>query len=1138
MDFLKRFILLAMLSVVSLFTLGQSYSIYPIPQTQTIKTGTVSLTQTVNVICESGIDSYTQERIKNILNDVGITCEFNNSAASGITNVYLGVNGSNEIADQLVTTRGLSRTVFSKTEKFDKHLLSLTSQEGQAELIVLGENTDATFMGLASFEQMLDNGTNDLRCVNIYDYADLQSRGLVEGYYGYPYSVSVKKDIFKFMMRYKMNTYLYGAKSDPYHSNYWKDAYPSSISDEQEKNGWLSQNMVKELSEESHKTKVNFIWAIHPGNNFLNSSTVVNDIMSKFDKMYKLGVRQFAIFVDDVGIPNSESGYILNAERLNAVQQALEQKYNKSTSAPSDTVKPLHFVPQIYCTTFSSSEEQRQGFFTALANTSKNITIYTTGWGVWSIPNSSDLNQVKQYLGRNVGWWWNYPCNDNADGQIYTKDMYSNFYDMPSVSNNGSLSSTLNNGIGIVSNPMQEGELSKIALFSVADYAWNTAKFNNSTSYKAAVKAVVGKDNAEDFEFLADYLRYNDPTDFSSMMNGAKSAIQKGASNSYLVSLQERLMKINAACDKFLAFETSENQSDRLFYQDISPWLNKLKTMTDNSLRLIESSQTTGEKESRWDGFISANKEIEAIQTDTKYKAYALEGMGSSISVSQRVSQPSELYFKGFVSWLQENSMSNFFENSLPTGRQPVTNLTGNEAKSVRAIYNTTANSYYLNITSTVVLNKGNYVGVKLPNATKISSYILNDSLLTNYKVKVSDNFKTWKTITSAEDLKNGYIKYVIFENDDDTPKPMRLSSKAFSITPASAAKISQIDVPSGDNAESSELSSLTDGNYSTWWAVKKNQATGDAYVFALSDTTRLSDVRICFGTKNDDYPYGAKVQFSMNKRTWKDLKIKGTKTTTFTLDNENVVKYNDVMSYCDFDGEDQRALYVRLYVSNANTSKWLRLFEVEINKHSLTLPIVEDEKGRDLPNLYDSKAHTKGNLKGSSITYNFLQNYKVAGICIYQDASVGSDAIASVTKDGTNWTSLGQCSTSNIQFIDLTENSDASKVQIEWNSTAPTIYEIEEFEDTTDVTDIKTFSINTDVPSWKNSSRGISVSCNSELHCVEMYSSDGKLIRKSMLNGAKNYEISKSDLSSGVVIVKLTRKDGTIYTRKFVVRK
>lgn len=113
----------------------------------------------------------------------------------------------------------------------------------------------------------------------IDDYADQRQRGIVEGYYGYPYSVAVKKDLMRYMMRLKMNTYLYGAKSDPYHSSNWKEAYPASITEEQERGGWLSQDMVRKLAEESQQTKVNFIWAIHPGNNFVGSGTVVSDIM-------------------------------------------------------------------------------------------------------------------------------------------------------------------------------------------------------------------------------------------------------------------------------------------------------------------------------------------------------------------------------------------------------------------------------------------------------------------------------------------------------------------------------------------------------------------------------------------------------------------------------------------------------------------------------------------------------------------------------------------------------------------------------------------------------------------------------------------------------------------------------------------
>lgn len=73
--------------------------------------------------------------------------------------------------------------MLSKENKFDRHILSLTDAgNGVAQLLVLGENTDATFMGLASLEQILDNGTSDLQTITLNDYADLKERGIIEGF--------------------------------------------------------------------------------------------------------------------------------------------------------------------------------------------------------------------------------------------------------------------------------------------------------------------------------------------------------------------------------------------------------------------------------------------------------------------------------------------------------------------------------------------------------------------------------------------------------------------------------------------------------------------------------------------------------------------------------------------------------------------------------------------------------------------------------------------------------------------------------------------------------------------------------------------------------------------------------------------
>lgn len=66
-----------------------------------------------------------------------------------------------------------------------------------------------------------------LPCLAISDYPDLPYRGVVEGFYGTPWSHEVRMSLIDIYGKYKMNAYLYGPKDDPYHScPNWRLPYP------------------------------------------------------------------------------------------------------------------------------------------------------------------------------------------------------------------------------------------------------------------------------------------------------------------------------------------------------------------------------------------------------------------------------------------------------------------------------------------------------------------------------------------------------------------------------------------------------------------------------------------------------------------------------------------------------------------------------------------------------------------------------------------------------------------------------------------------------------------------------------------------------------------------------------------------
>ena len=641
---LRKIMLMVAAAFAFSLAAADAYTIYPIPHAQIAGKAACSLSATTTVIAESGIDQPTKNRLCDVLKQHGIVAEFAAKPSKTNANIYLGVNGSKGDADRLAKKLKLKRDIFANG-KFDRHIISLTAQKnGNAQLLILGENTDAVFFALASLEQMLDGGSSNMACVTIYDYADIKDRGVVEGYYGVPYSTAVTEDLLRFMMRYKMNSYMYGAKSDPYHSGYWGKPYPEKLTAEQKSMGCFTAADIKQMCEVSVATKVNFIWAIHPGVAFTgNDDAVIDRIMEKFEAMHGLGVRQFGVFVDDVGVPYDEPTLKLNAKRLTDLQNAIDQKWNFSGAVPADTVKPLHFVPQLYAYGWTKAEG-RKNFFSALSNTPAKTQIYITGKAVWSVPNNTDLKIVEEDLGRPVAWWWNYPCNDNADAYTFPVDMYSNFIDMPAIDDDARLPENLEGCASLLCNPMQQGEIAKIPLFSAADYAWNNASFDNTSSWNAALAAAVGKQYAQPLAHILPYLRINDPESMAKLIEDYKTTGNASA-------LKAELAAIIDDCNKVNTLSIEADTAKVLFHADIRPWLLKLRQTASVLNALIDvAAMPAGNAKAQ--AYAQAAAEAKSLTYGAEFNVVALEGMAEGIGKQDYNARLANKHLTPFVDYM------------------------------------------------------------------------------------------------------------------------------------------------------------------------------------------------------------------------------------------------------------------------------------------------------------------------------------------------------------------------------------------------------------------------------------------------------------------------------------------------------
>lgn len=1011
------------------------YDIYPQPQQEQSGQGVVSFTPSVTVVCDATVDAATKARAQQILQEAKLEVVFADAPRQGHSTLYLGVAGSDGVADRYAQSLQLKRDVLKRTGKYDRHIVHLHAQEGKAEVVILGEHSDATFYGLASLEQILERGTQQLPAVTLFDYADQQSRGLVEGYYGYPYGLSVKKSLMRFMMRLKMNTYMYGAKSDLYHSAKWEEPYPKTLTKTDIEYGRMSQDMVKDLSKTSQATKVNFIWAIHPGNDFVGQPNVVTRIMKKFSSMYDLGVRQFAIFVDDVGVPTSEADCKTNADHLTAVQKAIDAKWNKAGSAPEARVRPLHFVPQVYTLSWVG-EADRKRFFKALSAVPSDITIYTTGWGVWTVPNSRDLATMHTELGRPVAWWWNYPCNDNADEQIYTSDMYTNFMEMRAVDNNARLQKELKNGLGVVSNPMQQGMVSRIALFSVADYAWNNAKFDNMTSWKKAFKYAFPENTAlrEAYQALSPYLRWNDHEDMVKAVeqykNGNRAAFEK-----LLTHLQQNI-EVVAQC------KTSANEDEQLLYKEIEPWVLKLQTMVTAAQQFVEAQKQSSVNDG-WASFVQGAKNYASLETDKRFDAAALEGLGHDVNVSHRQANCSHKSFFPFLGMLQNTALGNHpFGEKLPFEVKT-------SASTVTAKGHLDAHHAYLVVNQQTLQPKG-YVAMSFATAFRPAEMHIEANLLQQWSVQVSEDGVNWTRLQSAILPKEMFVKHVAFYNNSETPQTLQLGEQNFSLKLPQHTLLKDVTAPTevvGDGSKKGKAA-LIDGDIHTFFAGKKNQAYGDTYMVTLTKAVEVQDVRICFKATNGDELKGGKVEVSADGKKWQSLVVKGTSSTQSSPARRQ--KLDEDLYAVDFVAKHLiTAKYVRLVVTQPITNKWLRLSEILVNTQYFAqqfAPAAADNQQNGQPQLVDGQGRTPlKNVSGNQVNYKIDDFFRPKSLSIYWDAASweGAAPQLSIVENG-NTIALAPLSTGVTQ-VDLANHPKATQLIVQWEGkNVPQIYQIQ----------------------------------------------------------------------------------------------
>ncbi len=449
------------------------------------------------------------------------------------------------------------------------------------QVVIAGRDGSGTYYGVQSFLQLL--GQPDVMQCEIKDFPSVALRGVIEGFYGNPWSTNDRKRQFEFYGRNKMNVYVYGPKDDAYHRGQWRDPYPEA-----------EGNVIKDLASYAAQHKVKFTWAIHPGGDIQFNETDYKKLVEKLENVYALGVRSFSVFFDDINNAAGDN----QAEVLNYVTDNFVRKHTD--------VEPLSMCPTHYNRAYTGGNLT---YLTALGTKMyPEVQIMWTGNSVVDMINGSEADWVADIIKRKPYIWLNYPVNDYCINRMLMGKTYGNDLDIADKLE------------AFCSNPMEYAEASKVSLYSIADYSWNMADYDAESSWRRAIKAIMPTE-ADAFQVFCEnnvdlgntahgLRRENESPRFSAVKTIFEAAMQQSISADAVAKMRLQMDTLVWAAERLLAAE--EDYPEMI--AEITPWVKKMQLMGQRGQLMMDMyADLLNENPT---AFIEKYEQIVAIQAE------------------------------------------------------------------------------------------------------------------------------------------------------------------------------------------------------------------------------------------------------------------------------------------------------------------------------------------------------------------------------------------------------------------------------------------------------------------------------------------------------------------------------------------
>ncbi|MDP3952671.1 beta-N-acetylglucosaminidase domain-containing protein [Microbacterium sp.] len=391
--------------------------------------------------------------------------------------------------------------------------------------------------------------------VSIDDAPVLARRGIIEGFYGEPWSHAERLSALRLAGRLKLNSYVYAPKDDPFHRERWRESYPEE-----------DLARLVELAGEGAKHGVDVVVALHPAGSMVFADDAEHELLAvKARQLLDAGIPDVALLFDDVPPTPvhdrdrerfGEDGAALGAAHALTVRRFREAVGSRLSGGE------LLVVPMDYAGTGAS--DYRIAFAAGLP---ERVLVWWTGSDiVVGEITRQDIDAAAEVFGDRLLLWDNFPVNDFDRGRAFLGPLSGRTADVAGSALRGAWS-----------NPMVEYAPGGFGIAAFADWAWNPTGYVASRSARAALRVVAGAQAEE----LAPLVRTLSSWPPSAPMDQSLTDTADGALESapHAAELRSRLEEWQALAGIDTAAEPARS---------LKPWLHAAVDMAAAGLAALD----------------------------------------------------------------------------------------------------------------------------------------------------------------------------------------------------------------------------------------------------------------------------------------------------------------------------------------------------------------------------------------------------------------------------------------------------------------------------------------------------------------------------------------------------------------------